>query len=145
MLRRLTRLGKEHPEVWIIAWAIWLLSLWFLSAGTQGAENTPDIPHLDKVAHFGYFFGGGGLLCGWLRHQFSQLSALRCITITTLVCSLVGIMDEYHQTFTPGRLGNDFGDWLADTLGSLSAAVVMIIILKYTATWSNNQSQSFSR
>lgn len=35
---------------------------------------------------------------------------------------LVGIIDEYHQTFTPGRTGNDLGDWIADILGSIAGA-----------------------
>ncbi len=142
MLSRFTRFGQKRPKAWIYAWGLWFVTLWLLSSGTPTVENAPKIPHLDKIAHFGFFFGGGGLLCGWLRHQFKKLKALQCIAITTLVGSTVGIIDEYHQTFTPGRSGNDIGDWTADTLGSLTGAIVMILVLKYTATWNNRKSRT---
>ena len=144
MLRRFTRFGQKRPKAWILAWPVWFVTLWLLSSGTPTPENVPKIPYLDKIAHFGFFFGGGGLLCGWLRHQFKKLNALQCIGITTLVGSLVGVIDEYHQTFTPGRSGNDIGDWTADTLGSLTGAIVMILVLKYTATWSNRKSEALN-
>ncbi len=144
MLRRFTSFGQKRPQVWISAWSVWFVTLCFLSSGTPAPENTPDIPHLDKIAHFGFFFGGGGLFCGWLRHQFKKLNALQCIGITTLVGSLVGVIDEYHQTFTPGRSGNDIGDWTADTLGSLTGAIVMILVLKYTTTCNKRESKALN-
>jgi VanZ family protein len=44
--------------------------------------------------------------------------------IVTLILSLIGILDEYHQSFFANRTGNDPGDWLADTLGALCGALV---------------------
>lgn len=133
MLRQIKRFGQSRPKTWLIGWCLWFLSLWFLSSGTPAPENTPNIPHLDKIAHFGFFFGGGGLFCAWLSHQFENCKRLQSIVITTLIGSLVGVIDEYHQTFTPGRSGNDLGDWTADTLGSLTGAIVMVFVLKYTS------------
>ena len=132
MLRQINHFGRTRPKTWLIGWCLWFFSLWFLSSGTPAPENTPNIPHLDKIAHFGFFFGGAGLLCAWLSHQFKKTNMLQSIIITTLIGSLVGVIDEYHQTFTHGRSGNDFGDWTADSLGSLTGAIVMIFVLKYT-------------
>ncbi len=86
-----------------------------------------DIPHFDKVVHFGYFFGGGGLLSAALflakRPSWRQLTL-----IVTVVISLIGIWDEFHQSFFENRTGNDFGDWLADTLGALCGALVFRVM-----------------
>jgi len=49
--------------------------------------------------------------------------------MVALVCSVIGRLDEYHQTFTPGRSGNDTGDWLADTLGGAAGAVFVLFLV----------------
>ena len=49
--------------------------------------------------------------------------------MVTLVGSVIGRLDEYHQTFTPGRSGNDYGDWLADTLGAAAGAFFVLLIV----------------
>jgi VanZ family protein len=46
-----------------------------------------------------------------------------CIA-TVLFCSLIGVSDEWHQSFVPGRSGNDVWDWTADTIGGLLAAML---------------------
>ncbi|MFT5882377.1 MAG: VanZ family protein [Crocinitomicaceae bacterium] len=142
MLRRFTHFGQKRPNAWIIAWVLWFITLCFLSSGSTAPQDIPKIPHLDKIAHFGFFFGGAGLLSAWLRHRFQKFNAPQCIGITTILGSIVGVIDEYHQTFTPGRSGNDIGDWTADTLGSFTGAIVMILVLKYTATWDSRKNQS---
>lgn len=143
MLSRLTRFGQKCPKVWIIAWITWFITLWWLSSGTHAPKDLPTIPHLDKIAHFGFFFGGAGLLCAWIRHTFtSKISAFHCVWITTLVGAIVGIIDENHQSYTPGRTGNDLGDWLADVSGSLVGAIVMIAVLKWTSAWQSKRTKA---
>lgn len=44
------------------------------------------------------------------------------ITAAVVVIALIGALDEYHQSFTPGRSGNDPFDWLADLLGAIAGA-----------------------
>ena len=44
------------------------------------------------------------------------------ILATVLLLAVVGALDEWHQTFTPGRSGNDPLDWLADVLGAFAGA-----------------------
>ncbi|MFC5051598.1 VanZ family protein [Rubritalea spongiae] len=121
---------QRQPIIWFAAWTLWFITLWLLSSNNPAPQNLPTIPHLDKIAHFGFFFGGAGLFCAWLRHKFHKLLAIHCIWITTLVGSIVGMLDEYHQSFTPGRTGNDPGDWLADFSGTLCGALVMLTVLK---------------
>jgi VanZ family protein len=42
--------------------------------------------------------------------------------LAVLAVSLFGATDEWHQSFTPGRM-MDWTDWVADTAGALVAAV----------------------
>ena len=41
-----------------------------------------------------------------------------------IVLAMVGVLDEWHQSWIPERSGNDFGDWLADVAGALAGALV---------------------
>ena len=112
-------------------WAICLL-LWFivLNLLSHGDKFHPpggfafNIPHFDKIVHFGYFFGGGGLFAAALFFKKEKPSWSRIILTVTLVLSVVGIWDEFHQSFFKNRTGNDPGDWTADTLGALCGALV---------------------
>lgn len=84
-------------------------------------ETGIEIPHLDKVAHFGYFFGGSGLLSAWLffrNPQSPNWSALLTLVIVTL--AITGCIDEWHQSWVPERSGNDAQDLTADVLGAIA-------------------------
>jgi VanZ family protein len=115
----------RKPAFWLAAFVLWAAVLWVLSSTQPSLPQAPPIPHLDKVAHFGYFFGGGGLLAAFF-YLLDPASPRwgRIILRTVLVLALVGLTDEYHQTFTPGRSGNDPWDWLADVLGALAGSLV---------------------
>lgn len=104
--------------MWGVSILAWAAVLWTLSSRSM-PSGTPQIPHFDKVAHLSYFTVGSFFFCrllllvrpGWQRS--SLLLATLCFAL------LVGAGDEFHQTFTPGRSGNDAGDLLADALGGL--------------------------
>ncbi len=118
-----------RPAAYLCLFAAWAVTLWFLSAGNPGPKHGPDIPHLDKVVHFLYFFGGGVLLAAHGGLKWSAGKSLRLFWVVALVCCVVGRLDEYHQGFTPGRSGNDHGDWLADTLGGAAGALWVILVM----------------
>ncbi|MDA7518218.1 VanZ family protein, partial [bacterium] len=49
----------------------------------------------------------------------------KCLIVTvTVSLSVIGIWDEFHQSFFENRTGNDPGDWLADTLGAFCGTIV---------------------
>lgn len=108
---------------------VWGVTLWFLSAGNPAPKQGPDIPHLDKLAHFLYFFVGGSLLAAHVGFKWAEINRWRLFLIVALVCCVMGRLDEYHQGFTPGRSGNDIGDWLADTLGGAAGAWWVIFVM----------------
>jgi VanZ family protein len=99
----------------VLIWGIVLFTLSAQSALPPG----PEIPHQDKVVHFLYF--SSGAFCFTLAVYAAQIPMRPSWqwTLTGLVFGLiVGAADEYHQTFTPGRSGNDAGDLLADLTGA---------------------------
>jgi len=115
----------RNPRFWLACFGLWFVTLWLFSSFKGPGEVLPPIEHIDKVEHFGYFFGGSGLFCAWLfRRNPGNPNWLSIILTTVTVVSLIGWLDEYHQSFTPGRSGNDFPDWCADFLGAVTGALV---------------------
>lgn len=118
---------KHNPTFWRSAFILWFILLCLLSHGDKfhppGAFQLFDIPHLDKVFHFGYFFGGGGLLAAAFYFK-SKPSRKKLFLMVTLVLSIIGVLDEFHQSFFKNRTGNDPFDWMADTLGAFFGALV---------------------
>jgi len=85
----------------------------------------PEIPFLDKVLHFGYFGLGGLFLATSIRLQNFQSKAFAfslCLLIS------IGAIDEWHQSWIPGRSGNDLYDWIADAIGGFSGLLSYLII-----------------
>ncbi len=114
----------RQPRFWLAAFLLWFVALCVMSSFTLPAvDRLPPIRHLDKLEHFGYFFIGGVLLCAFFhrRHPAFPQGWVR-IAVATVVIALIGWLDEWHQTFTLGRSGNDPYDWLADLLGGAAGA-----------------------
>ncbi|NQW99248.1 VanZ family protein [bacterium] len=115
----------RNPKFWLGGFLLWLFVLWGLSSFSLAGTTAPPIDHFDKIAHFGYFFGGSGLLCAFLfRRRPNRQDWKILIATAVLVIAVVGALDEFHQSFTPGRSGNDPYDWLADVLGAIAGGIV---------------------
>jgi VanZ family protein len=115
---------------WAGAWLAWLGLLTWLSSQSQPGPAIA-IRHIDKLEHFVYFAVGGLAMAGALalrgrRNPAEAAASYRWTREGVLVlmagCA-VGWLDEWHQSFVPGRVGLDVGDWLADACGSLAAAL----------------------
>ena len=88
-------------------------------------EDLPAIPNIDKILHFGYFFGGSGLMAAFLfRLRPENPNWIMIVAICVIFIGLVGGLDEVHQSHVPGRSGNDPFDWLADVSGGFCGALV---------------------
>jgi VanZ family protein len=114
----------RSPNFWLTGFILWFVVLSALSSfALPGKLNAP-IDHFDKIAHFGFFFGGSGLLCAYLfRRNPDEPNWPKIIITAILVIAVVGVLDEFHQSFTPHRSGNDPLDWLADVLGATAGAL----------------------
>lgn len=122
----------RSARFWGSALLFWFIILNILSHGDRAVQAFDffgfDIPHLDKILHFGYFFGGGGLFAATLFFREVPWPWVKIILIVTASLSIVGIWDEFHQSFFENRTGNDFGDWTADTLGALCGSLVFRVL-----------------
>ena len=86
-------------------------------ASNHGRVATPEftrwIPNFDKVAHFSIYGLLATLTVRAGRGRWAPWVALAAV-------SLFGVIDEWHQSFVPGR-SCDAADWVADTLGAALA------------------------
>lgn len=118
---------------------LWLTVLCVASSFSPNLPTeAPKIPHFDKITHFGYFFGGGIILTNWLLLKYTtKTSVITRYLAPVIFFAIFGAIDEYRQTFTPGRSGNDFYDWLADLLGGASGVFIAnhfhFLLLKFSS------------
>ncbi|OQK17950.1 hypothetical protein AU255_08845 [Methyloprofundus sedimenti] len=71
--------------------------------------------HQDKVIHAGAYFVMAAFVLRAFRHVISSLPLL--LISSLIFCSVYGMLDEWHQSFVPGRM-SDVNDWLADSMGA---------------------------
>lgn len=113
----------SRPPFWWFAVAVWFAVLF--TASSQSKILPPSFfSFQDKVEHASYFCAGGVCFYLALRMTFPAMSAARAALFAVLFCSGIGATDEFHQSFIPGRSGNDVWDWTADTIGGFLAAFI---------------------
>ncbi len=117
--------------LWWLGVVIWGGVLFTLSSRSDLPPG-PEIPYQDKIIHFLYFSGGGFcFVLALFSRQAAVKSRLAWWLTGTAFGLVVGALDEYHQTFTPGRSGNDLGDLTADFLGTGAGALLAWAILAW--------------
>jgi VanZ family protein len=103
----------------IITGGIWLLS----------SQSTLPVPKgvlgYDKLQHFIAYFALAVAVGFWVTPAFRRTRRFLALLLVVLVASFYGAVDEIHQSFTPSR-DCSVWDWIADTLGALFGAAVMI-------------------
>lgn len=114
----------RHPAPWFTAFLVWFTILWWLSSGVPDVPEGLKFRASDKVLHFGYFFGGAGLLSAAIFRLRPGLHASTRMLIVIIVVTMVGAIDEIHQSYIPGRSGNDAGDLIADFVGAIVGALL---------------------
>lgn len=93
----------------------------------SSTEEIRELKHLvRKAAHFGLYFGLGGLICLSLYGIFHMRGKSWFLTSWGLG-SLLGIVDEIHQYFVPGR-SMLVQDMLIDSAGVLLAVSTLTIL-----------------
>ena len=92
-----------------IAAAIFLAVVLFI--GADQADQAPHFPPpWDKVVHFLYY----GSMAALLAHGAGR----RFLWLPLALVPLIGIADEWHQFYVPGRDSSVY-DWAADVLGTV--------------------------
>jgi VanZ family protein len=122
--------GFVRYQLPAILWAL----LIFASSSVPGwVFPRVNIPNIDKIVHFAYYFIFAILVAIALRHQtrFRDLSKFS-LMMSFLLATAYGVSDEVHQLFVAGRT-SDPHDLVADMAGALMAVGVMAI-----ARWKSN-------
>lgn len=115
-------LMRKAP-LWLAALGTWFLVLWMLSSMRNFGKPIPG-DHTDKLLHFLYFFAGGVLFTGWRFFlNPGRPDWRKIIPAAIIVIALVGVIDEWHQCYTPGRSGGDVWDWTADLIGAIAGSI----------------------
>ncbi|MDO9050443.1 MAG: VanZ family protein [Methylotenera sp.] len=89
---------------------IFLIGLLFIGGSQSGAGSLFVTPW-DKLAHIVFFF----CLTIFLFAGFNF-----SIVTTSILALLIGMLDEFHQIFLPGRFAG-VDDWFADVVGVMLA------------------------
>ena len=116
----------RRPFFWFAAFLAWVAAMWWLSSSPKPlGSNMLEIPHIDKVLHFGWFMGGAILLSSFLMLKGNRESPrpLHAVIVVFFI-AILGAIDEWHQSYVPGRSGNDPGDWTADIAGALVGVMI---------------------
>lgn len=91
--------------------------LWLATVlvGTSWPSLTlgPDGLPLDKIAHFSAY----GILAALALRATLTPHRLTTMLAVLVSVSVLGAIDEWHQSFIPGR-SMSFADWIADSAGA---------------------------
>ena len=92
------------------------------------------IPHVfsltpDKLIHCAEYAVLGFFLFHWIRLEFPSFTLRKIGIVTFLLGSMMGVIDENYQRFTPGRTP-DFWDWILDSIGVILAIGAMNYLIK---------------
>jgi VanZ family protein len=115
----------QERRAWLAAGA-WLLLQ--LTLTTLPASVFPPVSAhgLDRVAHFGMYFGLAVLVArAWLVGGRRP----HLLVLLWIGCAILGAADELHQMLIPGRSA-EIGDWLMDLGGSAAGFIVGYLIMR---------------
>ena len=108
---------------WAIA-ILWTALVVGLSILPGGSIEGPELPFVDKVAHFLMY----GIMAA-LVHRAAGGDSLRRAMLVAVACGALGGMLEIVQAFVPGR-GASIGDALANLLGAATASAAWSGLLR---------------
>jgi len=102
--------------------------IWILSA-QRTLPRPKGILGWDKLQHFTAFAILAVTIGLWVTPAFWKRRPALSLSLIALIGSVYGIIDELHQHFVPGRYSS-FWDWLADTLGAILGAAVVLLFMR---------------
>jgi len=110
-------LRLEVPAAWWDACLIGAMaSIWFLSS--QPHWPVPNLFDLqDKLMHALAYALLATIAYGWRLHRWPELTNSAGAWLAWAIAALYGAVDEWHQSFVPGRCA-DLWDFAADALGA---------------------------
>jgi VanZ family protein len=120
----------EKRKIYLIYIPLIIYWIFLFIVTSLPAPSVPSFEVGDKVKHFAAFFGLSVLLSLTLLYQNKNLLVKRYyLGATFIIASIYGFLDEFHQSFIPGR-SSEFLDWVADSLGALVGILFIFYMVK---------------
>jgi len=119
------------PVAWLVSLLVYLGMIFAVSNISAVDLLVIRIPNWDKFAHFFEYLPVGFMVTGLLSSKFpgSRLAVL--VPAVIAISSVLGGLDEFHQSFVPGR-DVSLGDAIADVLGATVGAMLAVHFMKAT-------------
>jgi VanZ family protein len=89
-----------------------------------------EIPHIDKIVHFGLFYIMSIFLCAELKYQ-TKLSMKKVMLISIILVALYGAIIELLQNYVFTYRSGDYYDLLFDIIGG----TVGVLMFKTLKSW----------
>ena len=86
----------------------------------------------DKLKHIIAYFALGIFLCLWIPREKWFAKPFIWGVAVVVAGTVFGVLDEFHQSFVPGRSGNDVGDMVANFIGSFVSPFVYFAMICLT-------------
>lgn len=117
-------MSNSNQKIYYTAVLGWSLAILFFTLSPEAPDAVPliDLPHFDKVGHFGLFF----ILAVLLYMALKPFSPFFRTIFFLSYCAVLGAATEYLQTRIPERSG----DWL-DFIADIAGSVVGFLIISY--------------
>lgn len=106
-----------------IVWAIVI----FIFSSIPGSGLPSNMGFWTIVGHLSEYLLLASLLT--LVFKVHNRPMWKVVLIVTLISSLYGASDEFHQLFVEGRY-SDFFDWITDTVGAILGSIIASILIE---------------
>ncbi|MFP4288793.1 MAG: VanZ family protein [Bacteroidota bacterium] len=116
-------------------WALTIIVLILMPSGNIPKTKLLNIPHIDKLVHFGLFFVLSILLdFGFRKQPFKSFLQKNHYTISLLFCVIFGVGTELLQfVFTSQGRSATVLDFIANFSGALAGVFALFVLLKNPA------------
>ena len=119
----------------LICALLWAALIYYLS-DQPSVDIKPMFAHQDKLLHLAAYFVLGFFTMGIMRASRTGYRASQAWLVIMLV-GLYGLLDEYHQSFVPGRNASSL-DFVADFAGGLLGAGLLFLLVRQLARRANS-------
>lgn len=110
----------------IIYWVPFILYVVCIFAVSSLSLTTRPVPVSDKVVHSLEYCILAFFLSRAVGQSLLPYLSWGQVVPVVIIASLVGALDEYSQSFTPGRFPSVF-DWYADLAGIFGMITILLI------------------
>ena len=119
--------GNLVRAVCLIGALLWAALLYYLSDQPTVVEIQA-FEYQDKALHLFAYGVLGMLIMGALRADSNGYRVSQLL-LATVLAGIYGLLDEYHQSFVPGR-DPALGDVVADVAGGLLGALLVYLLAR---------------